>query len=163
MGLYIAVLLTFKTEARRRLAPWRRLGDTTRIKLMHQPALKEKKTKTDFCFSSRVVPIRGRSGRLLVSTTQVSITCRSTTVVATIAEPCWILPERGVASMHVPDGWWGRRREGQPFRATSAITSLIHVLFAFGEYTAQCSLAVNSDFVSFLSSACWVAEKGFPL
>lgn len=110
---------------------------------------------------------RGRSSHLLVSTTQVSITRRSTTVVGRIAEYCWILPERGVARVPLPDGWWGWRREGQPFRAAPAITPLICLLFAFGEYTAHCSLAVNSDFeclyffVSFYPLHTGLLKDGF--
>lgn len=58
------------------------------------------------CFSSRVISTRRRSQRLLVSTTQVSITCRSTMAVARIAECSWILQGRGLPSVHVPGNWW---------------------------------------------------------
>lgn len=119
--------------------------------LKYQPALrgdkKKKPNPNHFHFRSRIILTRHRAEHLFISTTPVSLTCQYSMVVPKIAECCWILPERGVPSVHVPGEWWGQRREGQSFRATAAIMSLICWLFAFRECTAQWSLAVKSDFV----------------
>lgn len=155
------MLLTFKTEPRRRLILWRWLCDIMRVELKHQPALRG-----------------GGEGKGIVSVVESYRQDVGHSV-------CWFQPHR--FPLHVDLPWLLQELlnapefckgvdfpvcmslaiDGQPFTATPAITYLIPILVCI--WGVHCSVLSGCKirfcmlvFPCFLvSSTRWVAERRF--